>query len=244
MQRNHDAYGHQIWAYFQGKESYEVVERDDGFVGLSQGAKAYFAEYQDWPEHQKIAIKFAKGRVLDIGSGSGRLALYLQDQGYDVTCIDNSALAIRVCNERGVKKAKVLPIEKIHQFAPDSFDTILMFGNNFGLFGGFKKAKSLLKKMHKITSSDALIIAESRDPYPTDKPAHLKYLAFNRKRDRMSGQLRIRIRFQEFIGKWFDYLLASRDEVQEILQGTGWRVKKFIDSEDSVYISVIERVER
>jgi hypothetical protein len=34
MDPNKDAYGQEIWAFFQGKESYEVVERDDGLLGL------------------------------------------------------------------------------------------------------------------------------------------------------------------------------------------------------------------
>ena len=33
MKPKKDAYGQEIWAFFQGKESYEIVERDDGFIG-------------------------------------------------------------------------------------------------------------------------------------------------------------------------------------------------------------------
>ncbi len=57
----------------------------------------------------------------------------------------------------------------------------------------------------------------------------------------MPGQLRIRVRFRKFIGDWFDYLLVSKKEMQEILKGTGWKVKKFIDSEKSIYIGIIEK---
>jgi len=141
-----DAYGQEVWAHLNGKESYEVVERDDGFIGLSGGAKAYFAEFKDWPKYQRQAIKFAKGRVLDVGTGAGRVALYLQKKGLRVTAIDNSPLAIKVCKRRGLKNARVLPIEKIGVFAPNTFDSVVMYGNNFGLFGNPKKAKELLRK--------------------------------------------------------------------------------------------------
>ena len=36
---------------------------------------------QNWHLTEKKAIKYARGRVLDIGCGAGRHALYLQDKG-------------------------------------------------------------------------------------------------------------------------------------------------------------------
>ncbi len=157
MNLKKDACGQEIWAFFNNKESYEVIERDDGFVDLSGGATAYFQEFNDWPEIEKEAIKVAKGKILDIGAGAGRVSLYLQKRGFDVMAIDNSPLAIKVCKKRGVKKVKVLSIEKIDKFKSNTFDTVFMFGNNFGLFGSFKKAKTLLEKLHKIISPSALI---------------------------------------------------------------------------------------
>jgi SAM-dependent methyltransferase len=241
MNKNKDACGQEIWAFFQGKDSYEVIERDDGFVGLSGGAPAYFAEFKDWPKIEKQAVKLAKGKILDIGAGPGRVSLYLQKKGFDVVAIDNSPLAIKVCKKRGIKNAKVLPIEKISAFKPNTFDAVIMFGNNFGLFGDFKKAQILLKKLHKITSANALILAESNDVYKTNDPVHLSYHKFNKKRGRMPGQLRIRVRFKKYIGNWFDYLLVSKSQMKDILKGTGWKVRKFIDSDKSIYIAVIEK---
>jgi len=241
MKPTQDAYGQEIWAYFKGKGSFEIVERDDGYFGVSGGAKVYFSEYEDWPSHEKEAMKYVHGSVLDIGCGAGRHALYLQKKGLNVMGIDNSPLAIKVCKLRGLKKAKILSIDEVN-FKPNSFDTIIMMGNNFGLFGSFKKAQRLLKRFYKMASEHALIIAESRDPYKTDNPAHLEYQEFNRKRGRMSGQLRLRIRFEKYVGKWFDYLIVSEKEMEEILKGTGWKVRKFIDSKNSEYIAMIEKI--
>ena len=186
-------------------------------------------------------MEFVKGRVLDIGCGAGRHSLYLQNRGFDVLGIDNSPLAIKVCKLRGLKKARVMSIDEIGKFAPNSFDTVLMLGNNFGLFGSPQKARELLKKLYEITSSKGLIIAESRDPYKTENPAHLEYHEFNRKRGRMPGQLRIRIRFEKYVTDWFDYLIVSKDEMKQILKGTGWKIKRFIDSDGAQYIAIIHK---
>jgi SAM-dependent methyltransferase len=207
---------------------------------VSSGAKVYFSEYRDWPPHHKEAMKHVKGRVLDIGCGAGRHALYLQKKGFNVLGIDNSPLAIKVCKLRGLRRAKVMPITQVN-FRPGSFDTVLMLGGNFGLFGSFKRARRLLKKFYRITSDDALIIAESNDPYKTDNPAHLEYQKINRRRGRMSGQLRIRIRFKKYIGDWFDYLIVSKEEMKKIIEGTGWKIKRVIDSMKGPYIAIIEK---
>lgn len=241
MKPEKDAYGQEVLAAFHGDKVLEIVERDDGYIDSSKiGPKGYFSRYRAWPREQREAIKFAKGRVLDIGCGAGRHSLYMQQKGHEVTSIDNSPLAIRICKKRGLKNARVLPIEKVSSLRKNTFDTIIMLGNNFGLFGSYKKAKRLLKALHRITTSDAIIICESLDVTKTNDPDHLKYQRWNIKRGRMRGQLRLRIRFKKYIGNWFDYLIVSKPEMKDILKGTGWKIKKFLDGE-RFYIAIIEK---
>ncbi len=239
LKSERDAFGQMLWAYCNGAEVFEVWERSDGYISVDL-PKRYFSEFEEWDFHQRKAMDFVRGRVLDVGCGAGRHSLYLQARGFDVLGIDVSPLAVKVCRLRGVKKARVTSIEELN-FTPGSFDSIIMMGNNFSLFGGFKKARRLLKKFRSITSERALIIAETRDPYKTDNPSYLKYYEFNKKRGRMSGQLRGRIRFQGYRSKWFDWLMVSKEEMAEILKETGWKVKEFIESEDSQYVAIIEK---
>ena len=42
-----DACGQEIWAYFKGERSFEIVEREDGYVDVSGGAPFYFSAYDD-----------------------------------------------------------------------------------------------------------------------------------------------------------------------------------------------------
>jgi SAM-dependent methyltransferase len=203
MKPEEDAYGQEIWAAYNGAKRFEIVERDDGYINLGVNVGDYFSRYEGWSLNTKKALEFVKGRVLDVGCGAGRHSLYLQGKGFDVLGIDISPFAIKVCKLRGLKKAEVLSIEKA-VFKAYFFDTVLMLGNNFGLFGSFKKAQVLLKRIYKKTSKDALIITESFKPYRTKNPDHLEYHELNRKRGRMSGQLRIRIRYKKYATKWFD----------------------------------------
>lgn len=177
---------------------------------------------------------------MDIGCGAGRHALYLQEQGFDVLGIDNSPLAIRTCKLRGLQEAKVMSITGLSSKL-GTFDTILMMGNNFGLFGSFKRARWLLRRFKKMTSADARVIAESTDPYDTAEPCHLQYHRLNKQRGRMGRQLRIRVRYKKYATPWFDYLLVTREEMQDILEGTGWEIERFIGTDGSRYIAVIRK---
>ena len=235
-----NAFGKEMWACYKGEEASEVVERDDGYFNASKGPRLYFLEYEDWDPIDRKAMEFVKGKILDIGCGAGRHSLYLQNKGFDVLGIDSSLLAIKVCKLRGLKQAKVMSIEELN-IKPNSFDTVIMLGSNFGLFGSFTKARRLLKKLHRMTSRHGLIIASTRDTYKTDIADHLEYHKRNREEGRMPGQLRVRIRFRKCVGRWFDYLIVSKKEMEEILKGTGWKIREFIDSGDSAYIAAIKK---
>jgi SAM-dependent methyltransferase len=238
-----DAYGHQVYDFLKGKDASEIVERDDSFFDVSAGAEYYFAKYGKWHSREKRAMRFVKGRVLDIGCGAGRVSLHLQRKGFDVLGVDISPLAVRVCKIRGLRKAKVIPITRLSsRFG--MFDTLIMFGNNFGLFGNPERARWLLKRFRNMTTEHARIIAESIDPYKTNDPAHHSYQAFNKRRGRMPGQIRIRVRYRKYVTPWFDYLLVSRREMEHILRGTGWEVRKTLDSKSGAYIAIIEKSNR
>jgi SAM-dependent methyltransferase len=237
-----DAFGREVYDYWRGDtRAREIVERNDGYIDTGFGPKTYFATFKNWPIHERKAIRLARGRVLDIGCGAGRCLLYLQEKGHDVVGIDNSPLAVFVTRKRGAKKALV---RSITQISPElgTFDTILMYGNNFGLFGSFSRARWLLRKMYHMTSKNARIIAGTTDPYQTTLPEHLAYHKRNRRRGRMSGQLRLRIRYFKYCTPWFDYLLASQDEVKQILDGTGWEIRRIFKSPGLSYCAVIEKV--
>lgn len=235
-----DAFGQLLWHYCQFHEGTEIIERDDGLIQAGDDQR-YFSPFRQWPPEEREAMRYVHGRVLDIGAGAGRHALYLQQKRHRVTAIDNSPLAIKLCRQRGIRDARVMPIERM-KFQPDSFDTVLMMFNNFGLFGSPARAKKLLTQLHRIVAPEGTIIASSVDPRGTTEAVHLQYHQWNKRRGRLPGQLRLRVRFSNIIGPWFDYLLVSVPEMKRILRGTGWKMRKVIQTPDGPYIAIIERV--
>ena len=57
----------------------------------------------------------------------------------------------------------------------------------------------------------------------------------------MSGQLKLRVRYRKMVSPWFDYLIVSKEELEDILEETGWEVPRYINPEGPSYAMVLEK---
>ena len=224
-------------AHLRRGTQWYIVERDDGYIDSGDIAE-YFSLYRSW-KHDASALRYARGRIVDIGCGAGRHVQYLQRRGFKAEGIDPSPLAVKVCKERRIKNVRIGSLETLPN-GRKRYDTFVMFGNNFGLFGSRSHARTMLRQLLRCSTKDARIIAECRDPYITSEEAHTCYNKANTKRGRMYGQVRIRVRFERYTDPWFDYLFVSPKEMRELVKGTGWRVVKVL-GRGAQYFTVIER---
>lgn len=243
MQKFVDAFGRGLWDHLQGKNDFEIIERDDGLVEVApieryfdKGLKSLLGS-----KTARQALRHARAKALDVGCGAGRHCLYLQEKGIDVLGIDISPLAVKTSKARGVREARVASVDDVKKFRPGSFGSIIMMGNNFGLFGSPAKAKRYLKEFYKATDEQGVVIAETRNPYATDNPDHLRYHQLNKRRGRWSGQLRLRVRYKRLVENWFDYLFVSPKELAMIVKGTGWHVQKLIGDTQADYVMILTK---
>jgi SAM-dependent methyltransferase len=240
MKDHEDAFGHALLDYYLGGEAQIIIERDDGNLDVSGEPEMYFREFDQWEEYERKAMGYVSGRALDIGSGAGRHALYLQGKGNSVVALDNSPLAVEVLKRRGVREVALVAAAQISSKL-GAFDSILMMGNNFGLVANTTRAKWLFRRFHSMTTENANIVATTLDPLTTTDPIHLAYHERNRRRGRMPGQVRIRARYRNFIGQWFDYLFVTLEELKSIISDTGWTLSDVIESEGPVYVAIITK---
>lgn len=201
-----------------------TIEREDGKVETLE-VSDYIRPVEEWMEVERLAIKHANGRVLDIGCGAGRVALYLQILGYDVVGIDLAPGAVEASRTLGLREAYVMSASDL-KFKDDKFDTVVMFGNNFGVTGDEKQIIVMLRQLHKFTTPDAIILAGSADPENTDDPEHLKYHEMNRARNRPPGLVRMRLKYKEYAGDWSDLWLTTHEEMTMLAEKGGWQVDK------------------
>ncbi len=215
----------------------ELVERDDGFL---QGAPAarYLAAPADWLDFDRRAVDLARGRVLDIGVGAGRVALELQRRGLAVTGLDISPGCVEVARARGVRDLVCSTVDD----HTGRYDTFLLLGNNLGLLENRQRAPAFLAALAALAAPGARIVGQGTDPYRSSDEVHLAYHEGNHRRGRLGGQLTVRIRYRNIATGWFDYLLCSPDELATLLTGTAWRIETIDDADAPQYLAVLVKV--
>lgn len=215
----------------------EIVERDDGLVTGVLSAH-YFAGPGDWQPYDHRAVARVRGATLDVGVGAGRIALHLQEQGTPVTGLDTSAGALAVCRRRGVRHLVHGTVDA-HVADGQRYDTFLLLGNNVGLLEGAHRAPDFLAALAAMARPGAQVVAQGTDPYGTRDPVQTGYHERNRRRGRLGGQLRLRLRYRELGTDWFDYLVCSVDELAALVQGTPWRLVDVDDQDAPYYLAVL-----
>ena len=121
----------------------------------------------------------------------------------------------------------------------ERFDTILLLGNNLGLLAGERPGRRVLRKLARLSSSHGRILAGSYDPYDGASEVARNYHARNRERGKMGGVERLRVRYRQYATPWYDVLWASREEVRQLAEGTGWAVTRFTDNGKG-YVAIFE----
>jgi SAM-dependent methyltransferase len=232
-----DAFGHLLSDFLAGRHVVEVVERDDGCVFTGEPAY-YLAPFRSWWSQERRAMRFVRGRVLDLGCGAGRVGLLLQSRGHEVVGIDVSPLAVEIARQRGLADVRLGTLDGAVR-VDERFDTILLLGNNLGLLAGERQGRRLLRKLARVATDRGRILAGSYDPYEGASELARCYQERNRKRGRMGGVERLRVRYRKYATPWYDVLFASREEVAWLAQGTGWVTRRFVD-DGAGYVAVLE----
>lgn len=230
-----DAYGRNIHeTYLEQGGGYDIVEREDGCFTLNGDSNAYTEPFEDWSAIQKEASLLLKGKGLDVGCGGGKHSLELQARGCDILGMDNSPLALEVCRLRGLKKTLLCDVANLPQAGLAGLDFILLWGNNTGLLQNGRLAKRFLNWAYMATKSDAAIYLETLDPHGKafDFVDDREYINENIRIGRLPGQIRVRVRYRKYCTPWADYLFLSKKELNDIVEGTGWRVERYWDDEE------------
>ena len=118
-----------------------------------------FRTFDDMPKLEQKALQLAKGKILDVGCGSGSHSLYLQNKGFDVKAIDVSKGAVEVAKARGVNSVELLNILD----ETSTFDTILLLMNGTGIFQELSKTKTYLNHLKSLLNPGGQILIDSSD---------------------------------------------------------------------------------
>ena len=164
--------------------------------------KQLFRTFAQMPALEKTALQMAKGKILDVGAGSGCHALALQEMGKEVCAIDISPLSVEVMKQRGVKDARLVNL--FDESFNETFDTILLLMNGSGIIGKLENMPHFFKTMKRLLRPGGSILMDSSDLsylFTEEDGSMLIDLAAN-----YYGEVDFQMQYQDIKGEPFDWL--------------------------------------
>ncbi len=159
--QNHDIFGMAISNFYHHGDATDIIvhspEFDDDIIPVHY----LFRKYEQMPVLERKALDYCTGRVLDVGSGAGSHALYLQkEKQLEVTAIDISPGAIEISKLRGLKDARNV---NFFDLKDEKYDTILFLMNGTGIIEKLNNLDNFFQHSKSLLSSGGKILIDSSD---------------------------------------------------------------------------------
>lgn len=145
--------------YFTGIEN-PILAKINGVPDHDMKPSLFFRNYQQMLGYERLALKLAKGSVLDVGSGVGSHSLILQKRNIDVTAIEKSDLSCEIARLRGVKR---VICDDVFNLRGIEYNTILVLMNGLGIAGDESGTLKLLKHLKRLLAPKGVILGDSTD---------------------------------------------------------------------------------
>ena len=159
-----DILGEAMWDYYQGEPKGPLMTHSSLDQDEEMPLPHLFRSYDQMPALEQRALQECRGRVLDIGSGSGIHSLYLQNEkDLDVTALDQSIGAIRCCKAQGIKDAHCTTLAYYRQHSQVQYDTLLLLMNGIGLAGQLHYLPAFLESLKGLMRPKGQILLDSSD---------------------------------------------------------------------------------
>ena len=193
-----------------------------------------FRTYDDMPVQEQQAIALCRGRVLDVGAGSGCHSIILKERGMEVVAIDISELSIEVMKERGIDARN---INFFDETFGEKFDTLLFAMNGIGIVGKVDNLGNFFRSAKRLLAPGGQLLLDSSD---------IKYVFMDEDGGMdidlaagYYGEIDYKMRYKNITGEPFDWLYIDFDTLSMYAEEHGFNCEKCIDGEHYDYLARI-----
>lgn len=229
-----DPMGRAIFDYYTTGNAAKLRVFSSMFYEDEIPVSTLFRTFDEMPVQEKKAIELCRGRVLDVGAGSGCHSAVLMERGLEVVAIDISELSVEVMKQRGID-ARL--INFFDEKFTEKFDTILLAMNGIGITGKTNRLADFFRSAKRLLAPGGQILLDSSD---------IKYVFMN---DDGSmdidlaagyyGEIDYKMRYKNITGKPFDWLYIDFDTLSMYAEEHGFTCEKCIDGEHYDYLARI-----
>lgn len=227
-----DVYGKALKEFYSGKRNAKIRVESNIAETEYWPVKEFFHEWKDMSLIEQTALKLCKGRVLDVGAGSGSHVLWLQREGLQVHAIDISEGAVDVMRERGINCVEQVDFFELQD---RQYDTLLMLMNGAGIAGTMERLPEFLGKAKSLLAKGGQLLMDSSDLiylYEDEEGGALIDLNGD-----YYGELEYVMSYNGQKGEAFDWLFIDFDTLQSVAEGLGMECEKVYEDDHYQYLA-------
>ena len=192
-----------------------------------------FRTFDQMPPVEQKALQLCRGRVLDVGAGTGSHALWLQQQGVEVTALEISAGLCDVMQRRGVNRAVEADF---FMWQPDGcYDTLLMLMNGIGLVGKLDQLPDFFTRAQKLLAPGGQLLLDSSD---------IAYLFGDEDTqdlpetfDHYYGEIQYQMIYKQAKTTRFHWLFIDPYMLAQTAEECGWNCEIILEGDNGEYLA-------
>lgn len=233
---NNDPFGVAISDYFDGNKKATILVNSSITQNEKIKVSALYRTYRGMPEIERTALDLSKGKILDIGAGSGAHSVILQKRKFDVTALDLSPKACEIMSKRGLHN---VVNQDIFEYTQQGFDTMLLLMNGIGIAGTLDGLDKMLAHLKTLLKKGGKIYLESTD---------IMYMFLNNDGSVLIdlngayyGELQYEISYENHVSS-FPWLYIDYPTLETHAKALGFKCTQILTDEDASYLACLERV--
>lgn len=222
-----DPLGKMLLEYHRGDSEAFLTAWSDTQEMSPMRADFMFRDFLEMEELDKLALAECRGRVLDVGGGSGCHSLALQTLGIEVDAIDISPGCVAVMKERGVKNVSHLDLDELKT---GSYNTLLMLMNGTGLCGTLAGLDLFLEHASDLLVPGGQILVDSTDlTADCGKPSG--------DNEQYPGETEFVMIYKGMRSDPFSWLYIDFDLLKSVSTLHGWQCCKLLDTDEDRFLA-------
>lgn len=228
-------YGRALREWAAGDREAELVlhsslgEHEAVPVGL------FFREPEELFPAERFALELCRGRVLDLGAGTGLHGLALAERGHEVTAVELLPEAARLVRGHGLPVVRgdlmTLP------FAEGAFDTLLMLMNGIGPAGTLRGLEAFLEATVRVLAPGGQLLVDSAEPLVRPGAADAAAAWPPPTPEAYPGEAWIRLEYRGETGPPFRELYVDAATLAERARAAGWDARTAFEDGRGGYLA-------
>lgn len=232
-----DPMGAAIYEYYTKGKASKLRVRSSMFEEDEIPVATLFRKWEEMSALEQTALNECRGRILDVGAGSGCHSLVLKGMQKDVMGIDISSYSVTVMKEQGLKAEQRNLFDS--QFT-DQFDTILMLMNGSGIIGKVENMDRFFARVKELLRPGGQILMDSSDLrylYEDEDGSFLIDLNAD-----YYGEVDYKMVYKRMQGDRFDWLYVDFDTLRFYANKNGFHAEKIFEGEHYDYLARLHKL--